>query len=788
MSRSEVSLGVRLALAGGRSSTARLVVTAMGVALGVALLLAAGATGAALQQRDDHTDWREPTLRPLDPSGLDAEIGSPALLWRASLDRFRGNEFARFDVAALGPGAPVPPGLERLPGPGEVAASPELAELIRTTPARELGDRYGSGEVTAIVGDEGLESPDELLVIVGADPAMLGSGPSVDVGDTVGDEIPVGVPVGVVDSFERRGSEAAPSQSGQVLVVIGALALLVPIAVLVATAARLAAAQREQRLATLRLVGASPAQTRRVAAIEGGLVGVVGAIAGWGLFAALQPAIAGLPLNPSEGTRFFADDLWPRPGVVALVLVLTPLVTMTAAVASLRRLDISPLGVSRRAPVGQPSALRIAPLVLALPLFALAMRTASHGEESDGAVALIGSSFVLVIAGIVIAGPLLVWAIAAWLARHARGPAGLVAARRLAADPRAGYRAIGGVVLAVFVASFFAGIRPTLNFGDHKVPTARYRDGSVAILLNSSADAADAADVIDAVAAVPGTGRPVETPLVGVNIGGQFSLAMVASCDDLITVLELTLDGGCASRQMFTPDGRDPGPIQLEVFDPERSQDPTLVPMAAPEGIGRIEPREIGYNELLIDPSLLPPTVPQYVDKVLVPTDGAGRTLDQIRTAAAPWVLGDLVVSELESSRATDREISQVSRALTLAMLATLLVAGCSVAIAAVGGLLERRMPFALLRLSGTPLRTLRAVVMGEAALPLLTLATTSALLGLGVSWITIRFSGGDTRYEWPSIGLVVVLAAGLAATLAVVASILPLLDRVTRTEATRFE
>jgi ABC-type sugar transport system ATPase subunit len=110
----------------------------------------------------------------------------------------------------------------------------------------------------------------------------------------------------------------------------------------------------------------------------------------------------------------------------------------------------------------------------------------------------------------------------------------------------------------------------------------------------------------------------------------------------------------------------------------------------ASEDVGRIVPRE----------------------NVLVPTDGAGRTLDQIRTVAAPWVLGDSVVSELESSRATDRKISHVSRALTLAMLATLVVAGCSVAVAAVGGLLERRIPFALLRLSGAPLRTLRAVVM----------------------------------------------------------------------------
>jgi hypothetical protein len=749
---------------------ARLVVTAVGVALGVALLLAAGAIGAALQQRDDRTDWREPITRPLGPSGLDAEAGSSALLWRVALDRFRGNEFARFDVAALGPGAPVPPGLERLPGPGDVIASPELAELIRSTPARELGDRYGSGEVTAIIGDEGLEFPDELLVIVGADPAILGSGPSV----------------GVIDSFQPRVPEAAPSQSGQVLVVLGALALLVPIVVLVATAARLAAAQREQRLATLRLVGASPAQTRRVAAMEGGLIGIVGAIAGWGLFAALQPALAGLPLNPSEGTRFFAEDMWPRPAVVVLVLVLTPLVTLAAAVASLRRLDISPLGVSRRAPVGQPSPLRIAPLIVAVPLFAFAI---TH-DEADEVVVLAWISFSLVIVGIVIAGPVFVRATAALMARHARGPAGLVAARRLAADPRAGYRAIGGVVLAVFVVSFFSGVRPTITVTDVKVPTATYHDGTAAILMSSSAAAADlSADVIDAVAAVPGTGRPVPIQSVQVNIGGQSTGAMVAPCDDLVTVLDLTLDGGgCASRQMFTPDGSDPGPIHLEVFESANSQTPTLVPMATPERIGRMEPREIGHNDLLIDPSLLPTSLPPYVNTVLVPTDGAGRTLDQIRTAAAPWVLGDSVVSELESSQATDRDISQISRALTLAMLAALLVAGCSVAIAAVGGLLERRIPFALLRLSGTPLRTLRAVVMREAALPLLTLATISALLGLCVSWITIRFNGGDTRYEWPSIGLVVVLAAGLAATLAVVASILPLLDRMTRTEATRFE
>jgi predicted lysophospholipase L1 biosynthesis ABC-type transport system permease subunit len=99
-----------------------------------------------------------------------------------------------------------------------------------------------------------------------------------------------------------------------------------------------------------------------------------------------------------------------------------------------------------------------------------------------------------------------------------------------------------------------------------------------------------------------------------------------------------------------------------------------------------------------------------------------------VRWPAARWR------TSADRHKVTGAIPSQVSRALTLAMLATLLIAGCSFAVAAVGGLLERRIPFALLRLTGTPSQTLRAVVMREAALPLFTLATISALLGLGVS------------------------------------------------------
>jgi hypothetical protein len=49
----------------------------------------------------------------------------------------------------------------------------------------------------------------------------------------------------------------------------------------------------------------------------------------------------------------------------------------------------------------------------------------------------------------------------------------------------------------------------------------------------------------------------------------------------------------------------------------------------------------------------------------------------------------------------------------------TLIVAGCSLAVAVGGGLVDRKRPFTLLRVSGVPVSALSRVVLMEAALPL---------------------------------------------------------------------
>ena len=151
-------LGLRLAVAGGRESLLRLGVTAFGVAVGVVLLLLCLTGQSAEQGRAERSGWQSAD------SDTPATAPDPALFLTVT-DYHEGSAMIRGYVAALGPRPPVPPGLERLPGPGEVAVSPAMRRLLVSTPADELDDRY-PGRVTATIGDEGLAHPYQLVALI----------------------------------------------------------------------------------------------------------------------------------------------------------------------------------------------------------------------------------------------------------------------------------------------------------------------------------------------------------------------------------------------------------------------------------------------------------------------------------------------------------------------------------------------------------------------------------------------------------------------------------------------
>jgi hypothetical protein len=92
-----------------------------------------------------------------------------------------------------------------------------------------------------------------------------------------------------------------------------------------------------------------------------------------------------------------------------------------------------------------------------------------------------------------------------------------------------------------------------------------------------------------------------------------------------------------------------------------------------------------------------------------------------------------------------------------------------------------------LLRLAGTPLATLRRVITFEAAVPLLIAAVLSAGTGLLAARLFLRAQLHETL-QAPGAEYYGVVAAGLVASLAVIASTLPLLKRITGPETARNE
>lgn len=151
-------------------------------------------------------------------------------------------------------------------------------------------------------------------------------------------------------------------------------------------------------------------------------------------------------------------------------------------------------------------------------------------------------------------------------------------------------------------------------------------------------------------------------------------------------------------------------------------------------------------------------------------------------SGTAPRTFGEAVQARLGVA-------TTVQRLVDVAVALTMLVAGCSLAVSAGGGLVERKRPFTMLRLAGTPTGALYRVVLIEAVLPLVAAMIVAAGTAYGISVVTIkRMAPAGT--PMPLLGHVYYLTtgAGLVVSLLVILTTLPLLSRITRLENVRFE
>ena len=231
--------------------------------------------------------------------------------------------------------------------------------------------------------------------------------------------------------------------------------LLVPSAVgLGGSAARLSLARREQDLAAMRLVGGTSGQVGSVAVLDVAAQSLLGAVVGLGAHAAVAPALTRLDFGIAPFT--VADLLLPLWAYPVLVVALVLIAAGSAAV-SLAGVALSPLGVARDSRVVRLSVLRVVLWAVLIVGFVAFMNVGGMllGEAGTGAMIAIMVLFIAaIVAGINVVGPFIVWITALALAKTAPTPSLLVGARRLAGDPRAGWRAVSGITFALVIAGF----------------------------------------------------------------------------------------------------------------------------------------------------------------------------------------------------------------------------------------------------------------------------------------------------------------------------------------------
>ena len=797
-------MGLRLALGGDRSARVRLLLMAGGVAAGVALLLGvAGAAPAALDRLETASS-RYVTYTEKHAAlttGVRAET---------SLGFWRGEQLRVLDVETVGPPVAPPRGVRSLPGPGEVLVSPALAAALDGPYTAELLPRL-HGKVAGTIDDAGLVGPDELFAIAGAGPRQLKG------------NLAVGFPGGRGTDLMYSSGQTADgitSVTGgitdelRVAILAAAVGLVVPLMVLVATATRLSAASRERRAAALRLVGATSRQVSGLGAIEGAVVGALGAMAGVLLFLVLRAPVASLVPVPSG---LFAADVAPPAWAIALIVLGVPVLTAVAGLVAVRRAAVSPLNVRRQATPPTPSLRRLLPLAAGLLMLvaALVNSRAVLSGRWYGTTLLVGGSL-LCLAGLAVAGPALARAAGAVLARFGPGPASHLAGKRLVMDPAAASRTVTGMALVVVVVGWLLAFLPllaTTTPSGQGVLASALRPATV---VASFSGTTEATEVLSKVGDVEGAQAPVVVREVQLLREGakapvdyasdetidlsQFPIsAVVVDCAQLSEVLRQPLTG-CGDSSIYRltssfQSGVGPAPATYEVLNRNGMRDsgakvslPADLPvLQLPDGLVQGIDNFQLYGQVLFT-SL--PGLSERPDSVLVATDGNAATIEGVRAALGSLRTPFPPLTAEEATVLARSATDGYARVAMTGLALVVLVGGLSLTVTTADSLRERRNAHAALAAMGTPVRVLRQTVLLQTATPLLLTVSVAVVVSAAASWMYLRLGASDgvpaPALPWAGYGLIAVSA--VVASLLATASALPFVRSATHPEALRME
>jgi hypothetical protein len=356
------------------------------------------------------------------------------------------------------------------------------------------------------------------------------------------------------------------------------------------------------------------------------------------------------------------------------------------------------------------------------------------------------------------------------MARRTSRPGTLIAARRLADNPKAGFRAVSGLVLALFITTVAVALITTQN-----AKTAGPLDGPAAanILVDQFSDNPQPATV-------PTPPATLEDRLHSIDgAGGMLAVHQERGLTIAPAVFGLperfgNLPGGlisCAQLARIPALGRCPAGAAAAVFPADGvygvASLATVTWPAASVSAARLD--------------RLP------VLAINLATNGTVPAVEQARTVLDTTYPGYDPPATLSEQRADSIQQDLAYQQLAdVVVLTSLAIAGCTLAASVAGGLAERKRPFSLLRLAGTSLGLLQRVVALESAVPLLVTAALS--IGIGFAAAAMYAAAQVGPFVAPGAAYYVITGAGIAVSLGIIASTMPLLRRITGPEVARNE
>ncbi|AJZ82571.1 hypothetical protein ADL28_26360 [Streptomyces violaceusniger] len=783
----DLAMGARFAVTGGRESWARTIMTAVGVGLGVALLLLASSVPTMYQARHDRGDARSAL------SFMDTEVrpGPETLRIANAGTTYRDRDIGGMVMAPDGKGEPpLPPGIDRIPAAGEMWVSPALKKLLDSDEGKLLRDRFPYRTI-GVIGDSGLSGPTELTYYAGISQKAFGHVNSSDHIDHWG--------------TEKTGKSEPLDPALLLLIIVGCVVLLLPVLIFIATAARFGGERRDRRLAALRLVGADIHMTRRIAAGESLFGSLLGLAVGGGLFLLGRELISGVDI---WGISFFASDIVPSAPLALVIAAAVPASAVMVTLIALRGIAIEPLGVVRNA---KPKRRRLWWRLL-LPLLGMAMLLPLAGGFGAGTAGGTGdmkayqaaAGAVLLLIGIT---ALLPWVVEAVVERF--GGRGSVpwqlATRRLQLSSGTASRAVSGITVAVAGALALQMLFTSVQ-ADNTESTGQDPNRAQLMANVPVANGAKARDAFTRYRATKGV-----RDLLGVT-GGYVSdvhrskddpssvpeeAITVADCPTLREVVRLT---SCENGDVFlveSPyfgDGEGfatPGAkVNLAYRDngePDlRRKKLWTIPHSATKVKPRTDPTGSERTGIFATPGAfdvadlpdpqasamirLDPKVPDGVEYVRNTSAALSPAIDVMRL----------------SSTSRSDEFQTIRKALFIGATATLLLIGASMIVTTLEQLRERKRLLSVLVAFGTRRTTLSWSVLWQTAVPVVLGLALSIAGGLALGMMLLKMAGQPLAVDWTGLGTMTGVGGGVILLVTLVS--LPPLWRMMRPEGLRTE